>query len=125
MLQNKPKISVANSKSTSSAQPSMLSTLLFGRPQSVERKSGRIIRFDDSTPDICYTTGPMRERVLRFLRDCQSCSTSSEIARGIASNASRTTKTLADLVKEGLVESIKLEGCIREYQCLGGVDKQN
>lgn len=101
----------------------MLSTLLFGRPDMIKKKSGRVIRFDESTPDICYTTGPMRERVLRFLRDNQSFATSSEIAKGIASNPSRTTKTLNDLVNDGLVASVKLEGCVREYQWLSNDEK--
>ena len=94
----------------------MLSTLLFHQPGPAPKKPGRVIRFDEGTPDIYYTTGPMRERVLRFLKDYQSFATSSEIAKGIASNPSRTTKTLLDLVNDGLVASIKLEGCVREYQ---------
>lgn len=102
----------------------MLSTLLFGRSSDAPpKKTGRVIRFDEGTPDICYTTGPMRERVLRFLKDYQTFATSSEIAKGIASNPSRTSKTLTDLISEGLVESVKLEGCVREYQWLAAAEK--
>lgn len=108
---------MANSKNNPSSQPSVLSTLLFCQPSKLPKKSGREIRFDDGSPDICYTTGSMRERVLRFLKDHQGCATSSEIARGIASNPGRTTKILRDLVEDGLVASIKLEGCLREYHC--------
>lgn len=101
----------------------MLSTLLFCQPSTLPKKTGRVVRFDEGAPDISYTTGSMRERVLNFLKDCQSFATSSEIAKGIASNPSRTTKTLTELVKEGLVESIKLEGCVREYQWLAFAEK--
>lgn len=93
--------------------PGLLKSLLF--KSEVAPHQGRIIRFDEGTPDIAYTTGSMRERVILFLRDHQGYSTASEIAKGIASNSSRTTKTLASLVEEGIVSSIKLEGCVREY----------
>lgn len=92
---------------------SLLKTLLF-KPE-FDYGKGRVIRFDESTPDIAYTTGSMRERVILFLRDHQGYATASEIAKGIASNGARTTKMLTSLVEDGLVDSIKLEGCVREY----------
>ena len=94
----------------------MLSTLLFRQFPALPKKRGRVIKFDEGTPDICYTTGSMRERVLRFLKDTQTFATASEVAKGIACNPSRTTRTLSTLVEEGLVETIKLDGCVREYQ---------
>lgn len=92
---------------------SQLATLLF-KP-SISHPQGRVIKFDENNPDIAYTTGSMRDRVLKYLEDQQCFATASEIAKGIASNSSRTTKALNQLVEEGLVESIKLEGCVREY----------
>lgn len=93
--------------------PSLLKSLLF--KSELPLQQGRVIRFDEGTPDIAYTTGSMRERVILFLQDNQGFSTTSEIAKGIASNSSRTTKTLSSLIDEGIVSSIKLEGCVREY----------
>jgi hypothetical protein len=94
---------------------SLLKTLLF-KPE-FDYGKGRVIRFDENTPDIAYTTGSMRDRVILFLRDNQGYATASEIAKGIASNGARTTKILNSLVEDALVDSIKLEGCVREY-CL-------
>ena len=92
---------------------SLIKTLLF-KP-SIKHPKGRAIKFDEGTPDITYTTGTMRERVLLFLKDNQGYATASEIAKGIASNSSRTTKMLSTLAEENLVCSIKLDGCVREY----------
>ena len=92
---------------------SLIKTLLF-KPN-ITHPQGRSIKFDEGTPDIAYTTGTMRERVLLFLKDNQGYATASEIAKGIASNSSRTTKMLATLAEENLVCSIKLDGCVREY----------
>lgn len=94
---------------------SLLHSLLFKSPKAAHPK-GRLIRFDESTPDIAYTTGSMRERVILFLQENQGFATTSEVAKGIASNPSRTTKTLNQLVSEGVVDTIKLEGCVREYE---------
>ena len=93
----------------------MLSTLLL-RQFPAASKRGRVIKFDEGTPDICYTTGSMRDRVLQFLKDTQTFATASEVAKGIACSPSRTTRTLSTLVEEGLIETIKLDGCVREYQ---------
>lgn len=95
------------------SSPSLLSTLIF-KP-TISHPQGRVIKFDEGTPDIAYTTGSMRERVLGFLRDHQCFATAAEISKGIASNSSRTTKALTQLLEEGLVETIKLDGCVREY----------
>lgn len=92
---------------------SLLKTLLF--KQDFAHAKGRVIRFDEGVPDIAYTTGSMRERVIQYLKDNQGFATSSEVAKGIASNSSRTTKMLGNLVDEGIVISIKLDGCVREY----------
>lgn len=102
---------------------SMLHSLLFKSPNAVHPK-GRLIRFDESTPDIAYTTGSMRERVILFLQENQGFATTSEIAKGIASNPSRTTKMLNQLVSEGIVSTIKLDGCVREYE-LKLIDKKS
>jgi hypothetical protein len=96
-----------------SSPNSLLKTLLF-KP-TITHAKGRSIKFDEGIPDIAYTTGSMRERVLLYLTDNQGYATGSEIAKGIASNASRTTKMLATLTEENLVCSIKLDGCVREY----------
>jgi DNA-binding MarR family transcriptional regulator len=94
---------------------SILHRLLFNSKKTTHPK-GRLIRFDESTPDIAYTTGSMRERVILFLQENQGFATTSEVAKGIASNPSRTTTMLNQLVAEGVVNTIKLEGCVREYE---------
>jgi len=92
---------------------SLIKTLLF-KP-ALPKHSGRVIRFDENAPAILYTTGPMRERVLSFLRDHPGFATTSEIAKGIASNSSRTTKTLSEMVKDGSLQTVKIADCVREY----------
>lgn len=93
---------------------SQLKALLFKtQPRPSE---GRLVRFDENIPDISYATGSMRERVLNFLTDQKSFATASEISKGIGGNHSRTVKTLSTLVEEGQVESIKLNGSVREFR---------
>lgn len=101
---------------------SQLKVLLF-KTQPRPSK-GRLVRFDENIPDISYATGSMRERILNFLSDQKSFATASEISKGIGGNHSGTVKTLSILVEEGPVESIKLNGAVREYR-LAGIEQRH
>ena len=93
---------------------SILSQLLF-EPVVMPRTAGRQIKFDAEEPDILVSTGPLDERITRFMQMRSYPMTAREIAAGIASNASQVNKGLRVLISRGQVEVIDMPGCVREY----------
>ena len=108
--------SCSASKYIMDAPTSILSTLLFETIQPPKRGTGRVVRFGDGDIDLEIATGPMAERVLALLEKVGEPMTTSEIARGTGSNSSQVSTALKRLISSGVVASISVEGCYREYK---------
>lgn len=93
---------------------SIISSILF-KSETVHPK-GRVIRFDEASVDIELATGSMRERVLNLFAASDAPITAKDIAASINSNSSRVTAQLRQLIKEGMLEMIKIDGCVTEYR---------
>lgn len=96
---------------------SIISLMLFKAPTRPSAK-GRVVRFGVEEPDILLSTGSMPERIVSYLVRNQAPGTAKEIASGIGSNASRVTRILMQLVKDGKVKIIKIDGCVTEYELM-------
>jgi hypothetical protein len=94
---------------------SLVTRLLFKNIHVPPKGSGRIVRFGDGDIDIEVATGTLPERVLTLLSKSREAMTAPEIARGIGSNPSRVSSTLKQLIRDGEIEQISVEGCLREY----------
>lgn len=93
---------------------SMISTLLFKQiPE--QHNPGRFIKFDKTDPDIRFSTGTMRERVLGYLESRDEPLTAKDIALGISSNTSRVYAQLKKLVGEGVLDVFAHNGFHPEY----------
>lgn len=93
---------------------SMISTLLFKRfPE--QSNQGRFIKFDKTDPDIRFSTGTMRERVLGYLEARGEPLTAKDIALGISSNTSRVYAQLKKLVSEGVLDVSAHNGFHPDY----------
>lgn len=93
---------------------SIVSTILFKKiPE--QNIPGRFIKFDKTDPDIRFSTGTMRERVLGYLEVRDEPLTAKDIALGISSNTSRVYAQLKKLVGEGVLEVFAHNGFHPEY----------
>ena len=93
-----------------------MSTLLFGIE--VSHPEGRVIRFDEQLPDIKLSTGSLYERVQEAFQCSPRPQTAKEIADRIGSAQPRVVRKIKQLVTDGVLEEIKLDGCICEYMLL-------
>ncbi len=91
------------------------SSMLLGNLPKANHK-GRPITFSSTEIDINLTTGSMRERVLGYLAQVALSATAKDIAEGIGSDAGRVTRVLQQLLANGQVEAIKVEGAVKEYR---------
>lgn len=96
---------------------SILQRLLL-KPVPQPQSRGRVVRFGQEEPDIHLATGSMPERIVAYLTRNQCPATAKEIAHGIASNNSRVTRILQQLLKEKKIRCIKIDGCVTEYEIL-------
>jgi hypothetical protein len=93
---------------------SIVSTILFKKiPQ--QQSAGRFIKFDKTDPDIRFSTGTMRERVIGYLAARNEPLTAKDIALGISSNTSRVYAQLKKLVGEGVLDVVSHNGFHPEY----------
>ena len=92
---------------------STLASLLFGGR--VTHPKGRVIRFDENAPDIKLSTGSMGDRILSALEHSMHPLSCKEIAERIGSNQPRVSSRMRQLVTEGIVTEVKLEGCVSEF----------
>ena len=93
---------------------SIISTLLF-KQIPVQHNPGRFIKFDKTDPDIRFSTGTMRERVIGYLEARDEPLTAKDIALGISSNTSRVYAQLKKLVGEGVLDVFSHNGFHPEY----------
>jgi hypothetical protein len=96
--------------------PSILSTLLF-RTQTNHPK-GRVVRFDENVPDIKLSTGTLNERIISALERSAHPLTAKEIADCIGASQPRSSSKVRQLISEGIVAEVKLDGCITEYMLI-------
>ena len=92
-----------------------LSSMLLGNLPKTHHK-GRSVTFSSAEIDINLTTGSMRDRVLGYLAQVNLPSTAKDIAEGIGSDAGRVNRVLQQLLANGQVEMIKVEGAVKEYR---------
>ena len=93
---------------------SIVSTILFKKiPE--HQNPGRFIKFDKTDPDIRFSTGTMRERVIGYLEARSEPLTAKDIALGISSNTSRVYAQLKKLVGEGTLDVYSHNGFHPEY----------
>ena len=95
---------------------STLASLLFGGK--VTHPKGRVIRFDETAPDIKLSTGSMGDRIRSALDHSIHPLTCKEIAERIGSNQPRVSSRMRQLVIDGIVTEVKLEGCVSEFTLL-------
>jgi GTP-sensing pleiotropic transcriptional regulator CodY len=93
--------------------PSILSTLLFRT--NTDHPKGRVVRFDENVPDIKLSTGSISERIIAALERSTHPLTAKEIADCIGTSQPRSSSKLRQLISEGIVAEVKLDGCITEY----------
>lgn len=93
--------------------PSILSALLFRTK--ADHPKGRVVRFDDNVPDIKLSTGALNERIISALERSPHPLTAKEIADFIGTSQPRSSSKLKQLIIEGVVAEVKLDGCITEY----------
>ena len=98
---------------TPNNKSSILSTLLFG--SQTKHPQGRLIKFDEQIPDIKLSTGTLQERIITALERATHPLTSKEIADRIGSSQPRSSQKIKQLVDEGLIAEVKLDGCLSEY----------
>ena len=91
----------------------ILSSLLFG--SAIKHPQGRVIKFDEHTPDIKLSTGTLGERIVSALEHSTHPLTSKEIADRIGSSQPRASGKIRQLVNEGVLSEVKLDGCLSEY----------
>jgi len=93
---------------------SIISTVLF-KQIPTQHNPGRFIKFDKTDPDIRFSTGTMRERVIGYLEARDEPLTAKDIALGISSNTSRVYAQLKKLVAEGVLDVVSHNGFHPEY----------
>jgi hypothetical protein len=96
--------------------PSILSTLLFRTK--TDHPKGRVIRFDENVPDIKLSTGTLSERIISALERSTHPLTAKEIADCIGTSQPRSSSKVRQLISEGIVAEVKLDGCITEYMLI-------
>lgn len=96
--------------------PSILSTLLFRTK--TDHPKGRVIRFDENVPDIKLSTGTLNERIISALERSTHPLTAKEIADCIGTSQPRSSSKVRQLISEGIVAEVKLDGCITEYMLI-------
>jgi hypothetical protein len=96
--------------------PSILSTLLFRTK--TDHPKGRVIRFDENVPDIKLSTGTLTERIIAALEHATHPLTAKEIADCIGTSQPRSSSKVRQLISEGIVAEVKLDGCITEYMLI-------
>lgn len=97
----------------SNKKGSILSSLLFG--SRISHPKGRLIKFDEHTPDFKLSTGSLKERVIAALEHSTHPLTSKEIADRIGSSQPRASSKIRQLIDEGVLAEVKLDGCLSEY----------
>lgn len=90
---------------------------LLLRPQMQMLASGRQVRFGETTSST-LTRGPLRERILSCLSGAAVPMRLADITEAIKDYDSRASKTLAKLVREGLVESIGPAGYGQRFRLI-------
>ncbi|MFM7122447.1 MAG: hypothetical protein ACKOW6_02545 [Fluviibacter sp.] len=98
---------------TPNKKNSILSTLLFG--SQTKHPQGRLIKFDEQTPDIKLSTGTLQERIISALEHTTHPLTSKEIADRIGAAQPRAAAKIKQLLNDGKLAEIKLDGCLSEY----------
>ena len=98
---------------TSNKGNSILSSLLFRTKR--EHPKGRVIKFDESAPDIKLSTGSLGERVIAALEHATHPLTSKEISDRIGSSQPRAASKIRQLIGDGVIAEVKLDGCLSEY----------
>lgn len=83
---------------------------------------GRSIKFDETEPDIRFSTGKMHERVMEYLKERDEPLTAKDIALGIGSTTSRVYVQLKRLASGRLIEVINVDGFHPEYTIRSGRD---
>ncbi len=96
--------------------PSILSTLLFRTK--TDHPKGRVIRFDENVPDIKLITGTLTEQIISALERSTHPLTAKEIADCIGTSQPRSSSKVRQLISEGIVAEVKLDGCITEYMLI-------
>lgn len=97
----------------SNKKGNILSSLLFG--SRISHPKGRLIKFDEHTPDFKLSTGSLKERVIAALEHSTHPLTSKEIADRIGSSQPRASSKIRQLIDEGVLAEVKLDGCLSEY----------
>lgn len=81
----------------------------------ISHPKGRLIKFDEHTPDFKLSTGSLKERVIAALEHSTHPLTSKEIADRIGSSQPRASSKIRQLIDEGVLAEVKLDGCLPEY----------
>ena len=103
---------------TQNRKSSILSTLLFG--SQTKHPQGRLIKFDEHTPDIKLSTGTLQDRIIAALENTTHPLTSKEIADRIGTAQPRAAAKIKQLINDGLLTEVKLDGCLSEYMLSNG-----
>jgi hypothetical protein len=83
---------------------------------------GRSIKFEESDPDIRFSTGTMHERVMGYLKERDEPLSAKDIATGIGSTTSRVYVQLKRLAANRFIEVINVDGFHPEYWIRSGRD---
>lgn len=98
---------------------SILSSILFGR--AAPHPKGRVIKFNEQLPDIDLSTGSLKERVIAAIGRSSHPLTAKDVSDRIGAAHPRTYAKLKSLVEEGVLQEVKLNGCVTEYMLVTDV----